>query len=69
MLECDFELEQDERIKLHIKYRYKMAQIQFLEMQSRFNQVCDIILDKNPSLIREICKQIDAHHPQAEVDT
>ena len=27
MLECDFELEQEERIKLHIKFRYKMAQI------------------------------------------
>jgi hypothetical protein len=38
-------------------------------MQSRFNQVCDIILDKNPSLIREICKQIDAHNPSGDMDT
>jgi hypothetical protein len=27
MLECDFQSEEDDRIKLHIKFRYKMAQI------------------------------------------
>lgn len=61
MLQCDFNLETDERIKMHIKYRNKLAKIEFDEMQARLKNVCAMIQEKNPSLVKHICKAIRVH--------
>lgn len=43
LFECCFEQETDSRVKLHIKYRYRLAQAEFIDMQARFDQICDLI--------------------------
>jgi hypothetical protein len=43
MLQCDFSLETDDKIKMHIKYRNKLAKIEFEEMNARLQNVCAII--------------------------
>jgi hypothetical protein len=63
MLQCDFSLETDDKIKMHIKYRNKLAKIEFDEMNARLQNVCAIIQEKNPSLVKHICKAIRVHQP------
>lgn len=50
-------------MKQHIKYRFRIAKVEFEEMQQRLFQVCKVIQDKNPSLVKMLCKQIKVHHP------
>ena len=43
-------------------------------MEARLMQVCKMIEDKNPSLVKQLCKQIKVHQPwgnpldQAEIE-
>lgn len=53
-----FEVEQEDIVKLHIKYRHKMAKLEYQNMVNKLAQVCKVIEEKNPSLIKELCKQI-----------
>lgn len=61
MLQCDFQPESDDRVRMHLKYRSRLAKIEFDEMQARLQNVCAIIQDKNPSLVKHICKAIHVH--------
>ncbi len=43
MLQCDFTLVDDDKVKMHIKYRNRLAKIEFDEMQAPLQNVCAII--------------------------
>ena len=43
MLKADFVLENEDQVRRHIKYRNRLAKIEFEEMQGRLLSVCDII--------------------------
>ena len=56
LFQCQFELEDEDRVKLHIKYRHRLAKVEYQEMEARLMQVCKMIEDKNPSLVKQLCK-------------
>ena len=56
LLVAKFEVEQEDRVKLHIKYRHKVAKLEYHNMVNKLAQVCKVIEEKNPSLIKELCK-------------
>jgi hypothetical protein len=66
LLTCACEVEDEEKVKQHIKYRHRLAQIEFEEIQHKLSQVCEMIQDKNESLVRQLCKQINAQTKLAE---
>jgi hypothetical protein len=40
LFSCSFEVEDEDRVKMHIKYRHKLAKVEYAEMESRLFQVC-----------------------------
>ena len=70
MLKAAFDLEDEDQVRRHIKYRNRLAKIQFEQMQERLLSVCAIVQSKNPSLVKHICKAIRKHQPWGqELDT
>ena len=63
MLACRFNEGDEERIKHHIKYRHKIAKIQFESMQEKLSHIVNVIKDKNPSLVKHICKEVQKRRP------
>lgn len=53
---CALEVEDEERIKQHIKFRHRFARVLYDEMEARLAQVCKLIEERNPSLIKQLCK-------------
>ena len=43
MLTADFELENEDQVRRHIKYRNRLAKIQFEEMHEKLMSVCQIV--------------------------
>ncbi len=39
LLNCAFTFEDDERVKQHIKYRHKLAKVEYQEMETRLLKV------------------------------
>lgn len=52
LLACRFNEGDEEKIKHHIKYRHKIAKVQLESMQLKLTQICAVIKDKNPSLVK-----------------
>ena len=63
MLACRFNEGEEEKIKHHIKYRHKIAKVELDSMQQKLAQICAVIKDKNPSLVKHICKEVQKRRP------
>lgn len=47
----------------HIKFRHRMADLKLMKMETMLAQICKTIKDKNPSLINQICKEVQRLRP------
>lgn len=63
LLSCNFEAASESMVKHQIKYRNKVAKLEFDTMQLRLKQVCTVIEDLNPSLVQQICKALQFRKP------
>lgn len=52
LLACGLYEGDEDKIKHHIKYRHKIAKVQLENMQLKLSQICAVIKDKNPSLVK-----------------
>ena len=64
LLQCKFSPPDDqEPVKRQIKFRHKMANLELASMMEKLENICLSIQEKNPSLIRHICKEVQRERP------
>lgn len=63
-LSAAFVMEDEDRVKLHIKFRNNIAVAELEETQQRLASVVEIIQAKNPSLIHQLCVSIATKQPK-----
>jgi hypothetical protein len=66
MMFANFRPSDEETIKRHIKFRHFIARQELKENEGRLQYLVDLIAQKNPSLLQDLCQQIQA---QLEPDT
>ena len=52
LLSCRFNEGDEDKVKHHIKYRHKVSKVHLESMQLKLAQICSVIKDKNPSLVK-----------------
>ena len=50
-------------MQLHNKYRHMVAKMKLDQMQAKLAHVCNIIKERNPSLIQYICQEVQLKRP------
>lgn len=56
----------EDEVKQHIKFRHKMANIEFDTIQAKLELMCKSIKEKNPSLIKHIWREVQMERPWGE---
>ena len=63
LLSCAFLPGEEETVKKHIKYRHRMANLELQQMMEKLETICTSLSEKNPSLIKHICREVQKERP------
>ena len=66
LLEAEFHPSEEDEVKQHIKFRHKVANIELAQVQAKLELMCKSIKEKNPSLIKHICREVQKERPWGE---